>query len=141
MPAVKQLQRLQADVKAACIALGVPQAADCALTLEHPTLTLKTSAVLATRLRQIEPELKAMLNAQSWHLSTLDIRVVRNAQGLNTHLSTGAWTNPNELRFGKRQAPSPQQREILLSRLKNQRRHLTQLLNVPINPVKSTPSN
>jgi hypothetical protein len=124
MPAVKQLQRLQADVSVACIALGVPQAADCELTLEHPTLTLKTSAVLATKLRQIEPELKALLNAQAWHLSSLDIRVVRNAQALNKHLRSDAWINPNELRFGKRQAPSPEQRDILLSRLKIKRRPL-----------------
>jgi hypothetical protein len=129
MPAIKQLQRLQADVSAACIALGVPQAADCELTLEHPSLILKTSAVLATRLRQIEPELKALLNAQSWRLSVLDIRVVRNAHTLSKHLHASVWISPNELRFGKRQAPTPEQRSVILSRLKAQRRPLIQILN------------
>ena len=121
MPAVKQLQRLQADVKVACVALGVPQAAECELMLEQQTLTLKTSAVLATRLRQIAPELTALLNAQAWNLTALDIRVVRNAQGLSQHLQRTAWENPNELRYGKRQAPTPEQREIILTRLKNKR--------------------
>jgi hypothetical protein len=122
MPAVKQLQRLQADVSAACIALGVPQAADCELTLEVQTLTIKTSAVLATRLRQIEPELKALLNAQSWNLSALDIRVVRNAHALARHLHPDVWISPNEQRYGKRQAPTPEQRAIILPLLKIKRR-------------------
>lgn len=139
MPAVKQLQRLQADVSAACIALGVPQAADCELVLAHPILTLKTSAGLATRLRQIEPELKALLNTQSWGLNALDIRVIRNAHALTEHLHADIWTSPNELRYGKRQVPSPEQRAIILSRLKIQRRPLIQCLNAPIKTSQIKP--
>jgi hypothetical protein len=136
MPAVKQLQRLRAAVSAACVTLGVPQAAECELSYEAQTLTIKTSAGLATRLRQIEPELKALLNApfnappnapssaQSWLINTIDIRVVRHAQALSKHLQPIAWLNPNELRYGKRQAPTPEQRAVILSRLKIKRRAL-----------------
>jgi hypothetical protein len=135
MPAVKQLQRLQAAVSSACVALGVPQAAECELSYEAQTLTIKTSAGLATRLRQIEPELKAHLNAlsntpssaQPWLINTIDIRVVRHAQALSKHLQPVAWLNPNELRYGKRQAPTPEQRAVILSRLKIKRRTAIQL--------------
>ncbi len=126
MPAVKQLQRLQAAVSNACIQLGIPQAAECELSFEMQTLTVKTSAVLATRLRQIVPELKDLLNSQSWEINAIDIRVVRHAQALTHHLQPLAWLNPNELRFGKRHAPTPEQRAIILSRLKSKRRTVVQ---------------
>ena len=121
MPAVKQLQRLQADVSEACICLGVPQAAMCELSYDQQTLTIKTSASLATRLRQIEPELKAFLATRFWVLVAMDIRVVRHAQALSQHIQAVPWVNPNTVRYGKRQAPSVAQRAIILSRLKKRR--------------------
>jgi hypothetical protein len=122
MSVVKQLQRLQADVSSACIALGVPQAAECELRLEQGTLHLKTSAALATRLRQIEPELKTHLNQRAWNIARIDIAVVRSARILASHLATPVWINPNLARFGPRTVPNAAQKAVLARFMPKRRR-------------------
>ncbi len=114
----KQIQRLQADVSAACAALGLAQGELCELYFEQQQLTIKSNAALATRLRQIEPELLRCLSDKGWPITAIKLVVVRHAKTLSTHLKQAQWISPNEIRYGKRQAPTASQRAFILDYLK-----------------------
>jgi hypothetical protein len=114
----KQMQRLQADVSAACETLGLAQAQQCELYLEGQLLTIKSNAALSTRLRQVEPELLSCLVSQGWAITAIKLQVVKHASALSQHLKQVQWISPNELRYGKRLAPTPSQRALILAHVK-----------------------
>ena len=113
----KQHQRLQADLIAVCASLGVMQAEHCEILLTELRLSIKTNAALATRLRQIEPELLAGLCAKHWPLTQLQFTVVRHAHALSAHLSSHRWINPNVQRYGPRTQASSELRARLTQKL------------------------
>jgi hypothetical protein len=114
----KQMQRLQADVSAACDALGLAQAQQCELSIDGPLLTIKSNAALCTRLRQIEPDLLSILVSQGWAISAIKLQVVKHASALSAHLKQAQWVSPNEVRYGKRLAPTPSQRALIWAHIK-----------------------
>lgn len=116
---VTHLQKLQQAFLIACKQLRLPDAVDVCLNLSKSSqgttvLIIKVSAALAARFRQIEPELKATLNASGWPFDNIEITVIRNATSLSQYLREPAWVSPTELRLGPRTRPSPSQRAVLL---------------------------
>ena len=109
----KQLQRLQADVNAACIKLGFSQMNDCELYYDTGHLQIKTNAAFSTRLRQLEPDLKSQLNQNGWDISQISLVLTKNALIFSRHIKAAEWVNPNLLRFGARKRPTAEQRALL----------------------------
>jgi hypothetical protein len=109
----KQLQRLKLDVNCGCEMLGFHQANDCELLLEQEHLHIKTNAALSTRLRQIEPDLHRYLNEHGWVISRISFTATRDTRLLSKNMPNPEWTNPNELRYGKRLKPTIEQSTML----------------------------
>jgi hypothetical protein len=109
----KQVQQLQADCAAALEALGFMQSNQCELFLNLPCLTIKSNAALLTRIRQIEPAFLNELVIRGWQIESLKCVIVKHATALSNHLKQPVWTNPNELRYGKRSLPTQEQRALI----------------------------
>jgi hypothetical protein len=114
----KDFQALQADLTHICTHLGFPQAHSCAVLLDHGVLNIRANAALATRLRQIKPELFNALTHKGWAISDVIFSVQKNNEALQQQLYDKLWVNPNEARYGKRESPTPEQRAQLLAFVK-----------------------
>jgi hypothetical protein len=114
LQAGKDFQALQADVTKACTALGFPQAVSCTLIFDHGVLNIRATAALASRLRQLKPEIFQILTRQGWAISDVIFSVQKHNDTLQQHINEQLWVNPNETRYGKRAAPTAEQRAALL---------------------------
>jgi hypothetical protein len=119
MQTAKEFQTLQADVQQLCKQMGFEQFEPCSIILDHGVLNLRTTAAMAVRLRHIKSELFNALIQKGWAISDLIFSVQKNNEGLQQHLYEQLWVNPNELRYGKRDMPTIEQRKKMLEFIKN----------------------
>jgi hypothetical protein len=121
----KEFQMLQADVHQLCKQMGFLQLDPCTIILDHGVLNLRTTAAMATRLRQIKPDLFDALIQNGWLISDLIFSVQKNNDALQQHLYEQLWVNPNETRYGKRDIPTDEQRIQVLNFIKKYTKNRT----------------
>ena len=105
LTSARQQQRLIRDVTVLCQGRGIAIDETVVLMLAERVLNFSAPAAQLARLRHIEPDLIAGLQARSWMIHALAFAVRRDG-GRSLAAPARAWVNPNAATIGARSVPS-----------------------------------